>query len=155
MSVDEYITNDFPFYHITKMENLESIKQEGLLRSKSITRDGICVVRTNNEDIINEIIDTQLHTVGVPDDTLYAIIKIVPSKHNISACMVTPDAVEEPNASLYNYLCVDCIKVSEEDIIRKNIPIGNFKENGLQADINETIIDGYYREVPPLVVNCI
>lgn len=62
MSIDEYISQNHPFYHITPVKNLEYILQEGICKSKSKTRDGICVVRTSDDDIINEIIDTQLQS---------------------------------------------------------------------------------------------
>lgn len=149
MKIEEYINKNYPFYHITPMDNLESIKRNGLLRSESTTRNGICVVRTNDDDIINEIIDTQLNKIDTPEGTLYALIKLSPLKHKISADIVTADPIEEKNNKLYNYLCMDIHNIDDSDIIRTNIPIGKCGE----LKILESIIDIEYNRLPPEKVN--
>ena len=151
MSIDEYIAKDFPFYHIAKMENLESIKRSGLLKSKSKSRNAICVVRTSDDDIINEIIDCQLHTIDEPDNTLYALIKIIPKKHGITADVVSQDPIDEENSSLYNYLCVDSIAVQESDIIKINMPIGRFRGYKCLKDV--VSLTNYHIAPPPVVEN--
>ena len=149
MKIEEYISKNYPFYHITPMENLESIKQNGLLRSESTTRNGICVVRTSDDDIINEIIDTQLNKIGTLEGTLYALIKLRPLKHKISADVVTADPIKEKNKKLYNYLCMDIHNIDDSDIIRTNMPIGNCGE----LKVFESIIDIEYLRLPPEKVN--
>ena len=75
MTIEEYINRNLPFFHITKMENVDEILRIGLLLSKeSGARHGICVVRSEADDIISEIIDCQLQVDGlehvVPDGVL-------------------------------------------------------------------------------------
>ena len=149
MKIEEFISKNYPFYHITPMENLDSIKRDGLLLSKSDTMEGICVVRTSEDDIINEIIDTQLNKIGTPEGTLYALIKLRPSKHKITADVVTADPIEEKNNKLYNYLCMDIHNIDDSDIIRTNLPIGKSGE----LKILENIIDIEYLRTPPGKIN--
>lgn len=134
MTVRQYVDENRPFYHITPKENLDEILEKGLLKEKTKTRDGICVVRSDADDIIYEILDTQLNDRILPYHQLieleYILIKIQPKKHHIFANQVAEDPIKEPNAksyNFYNYLCVDRIVITEEDIIRKDLKIGNFK----------------------------
>ena len=154
MTVDEYINNNLPFYHVTAMSNLDSIKLEGLKTSCSGSRAGICVIRSDNERLIYEIIDCYLHTLDVLDDTCYALIKIIPNKHNITSDVVAPDPIDEPRAKCYNYLCVTSIKVTEEDIVRKEIPIGEYSKcKGEETDVCECIELENYHITPPQFSN--
>ena len=52
MSIDEYISNNLPFYHVTPRINLEHILKQGLKKK----RYGICVVRSKEKAILNHII---------------------------------------------------------------------------------------------------
>ena len=70
MKVTDYIQGNHPFYHITAKENVKSIQNKGLLKKRC---NAICVVRTDNPDIINEIATTQL---GLCPGTEATIIKI-------------------------------------------------------------------------------
>lgn len=126
MSVKEYINLDLPFFHITKMDTLDSILNEGLLREKTVR--GICVVRSDADDIISEIIDCQLYTLDVERETKFALIKLTPSKHQIHTDEVIMHPNNEPAAPLYNFINKGKIEIEDDDIIRRDIPIGNFRE---------------------------
>lgn len=146
MKVDIYIRNNFPFYHLTKMDNLEYIMYYGLRKSMSKSRSGICVVRTLDEDVINEIIDCQLHTLCEGDDTSYALLKITPKKHGITADVVAPDPISERNNSLYNYLCVDTITIDESDVIKRDLKPGRVCNAKILKDIIE--LEDYHITAP-------
>lgn len=126
MSVEEYISQNQPFYHITKMESLDSILHEGLLRCK--TKRGICVVRSDADDVVYEIIDRQLHTLNVDDQTTFALIKLTPQKHGIQFSEVIEHPNDEVAAPLYNFIKKEIITISEDDIVRRDIPIGKWRE---------------------------
>lgn len=101
MTADNYIKHNLPFYHITKMEYLDSILQNGLLRSRITgARFGICVVRSNADDIISEIIDCQLQETG---KEMYAVIKLLPHDHNISVSDISIDPIDEVISPICNY----------------------------------------------------
>ncbi len=51
-----YLENDGRFYHISPAKNKGNIEQLGLERSNK----GICVLRTNNDGIVNAVINSQL-----------------------------------------------------------------------------------------------
>ena len=53
MTLQEYIDQDLPFYHITPSSNLGKILREGLIAKRC---NAICVVRSDNPDIWKEII---------------------------------------------------------------------------------------------------
>lgn len=126
MSVEEYINQNLPFNHITKMESLDTILAEGLLRHKTVR--GICVVRSDANDIICEIIDRQLYTLDVDRTTMFALIKLTPVKHNIKICEIVEHPNDEEAAPLYNFINKVKIEIAEDDIIRRDIPIGQWRE---------------------------
>jgi hypothetical protein len=122
MKADDYITQNLPFYHITKMECLDSILQNGLLKSrKKGARNGICVVRTDADDIISEIIDRQLQETG---EELFGLIRLFPQNHNISVFDFSTDPIDEEISPICNYIVKEPLHIQETDIIRKNIPVG-------------------------------
>ena len=139
MSVDEYINQNLPFYHITKTESLDTILQEGLLRCK--TARGICVVRSEAKDVICEIIDRQLYTLDVDRSTKFSLIKLTPQKHNIQACEVIEHPKDEEAAPLYNFINKEIIEITEEDIVNRNFTIGQWHET--KTEVEE--LNNYYR----------
>ena len=134
MSIQEYIENNLPFYHITKESNIQSILDFGLKKG----RYGICVVRNINYGILDEII-RQINTDGV---RYFAVIEILPQKHDITADMVCEDGVDEPTAPLHNYIVKDEIAIKEEDIIIRNY-VAKYKENFDEKIIAESRLIGY------------
>lgn len=149
MEVRDYIQQNCPFYHITAKENVESIQNNGLLRKRC---NAICVVRTDNPDVINEIATTQL---GLAPGKEATIIKIFPLDHSISPEMIAADSVADPTAPLHNYIVTDVIRFSEEEKQSKEI----FKDftvrsvdldsTRLDAIIQEYSLTGYlHREIP-------
>lgn len=144
MTVQEYIDNNLPFYHITNMESLDSVLQEGLLRSrKSGVRFGICVVRSDADDIISEIIDCQLQEDGTE---LYALISLFPEKHNISAADISRDPINEAIGPMCNYIIKEPILIGEEDIIKRNIPVGLYRERRTEIET----LTNYQGAIPPI-----
>ena len=112
MTVKEYIENNLPFYHITPAHNKKSILKNGL---KNGTFNAVCVVRSDNEDILHDIASTQL---SGNEETKFIVIKLLPNKHNIKAEDVFEDNVTDPTAPLHNYLRANkYYTITEEDII--------------------------------------
>ncbi|MBR6001432.1 MAG: hypothetical protein IK045_01055 [Bacteroidales bacterium] len=112
MTIDEYINQNLPFYHIASMNNLNAILSYGLKGR----RGKIFVVRSTDHRVWNEII-CQMNTDG---DDSFAIIKLTPLKHHINADMVQWDNVNERTANLQNCIISDNIKVDNQDIITKH-----------------------------------
>lgn len=112
MSIQEYIKNNRPFYHVTKESNIQSILESGLKKG----RYGICVVRNIDYGILDEII-RQINVDGVRH---FAVIEILPQKHDITADIVCEDGVDEPTAPLQNYIVMDKIAIEEDEIIIRN-----------------------------------
>lgn len=133
MSVEEYINQNLPFYHITKMEYIDSVLQTGLLKSRnSGARFGICVVRSDADDIISEIIDCQLQEFGTE---LYALISLFPKKHNISVFDVSKDPINEAIGPMCNYIIREPVLIGEEDIVKRNIPVGLYRERTTEIEM--------------------
>lgn len=149
MTISEYIDRNLPFYHIAKMENKESILRDGLLSSCSNTRNGICVFRecVQKDILMHKIVDTELHTFDVPNDTLFMLIKLEPSRHRINTSEVSKDPTGEDTVALYNYICKDRIPIHPSDIILEGISIGGYNGEQIQAEA----LDGYFRRPPEIV----
>ncbi len=109
MTIDEYINRDIPFYHVTPTVKLMKILTEGL----RVGRNGICVVRSCEDRILNEII-RQINMDGYDS---FAVIKILPSKHGVHAYEVCRDSVDEVTAPLQNYIVRTILPVDETDIL--------------------------------------
>ncbi|MBR3775379.1 MAG: hypothetical protein IKL12_04650 [Alistipes sp.] len=138
MRVQEYIENDFPFYHITPVQNIPSILENGLTSRKR----PICVVRTDNADVWNEIAARQLSCdLDGNEYKDFAVIRLLPSKHNISWELVRPDNIGEPTAHLHNYITIREIRIDAEDIIVNNFQIRPIR----QYDIPQDTLEEYYR----------
>lgn len=112
MTIQEYIQTDRPFFHITATSNLHSILETGL----EARRCGICVVRSDSENVLKEVI-SQINNTNQPS---FAIIKITPSKHNIKASIVCEDSADELIAPLQNYIVIDRIIIDKSDIYRED-----------------------------------
>ena len=149
MTIQEYIDGNNPFYHITNMESLESILNNGLFSSsQSGCRHGICVVRSIAEDIIAEdiiaeIIDRQLQNTG---HETFAIIKLLPSRHHFTAKEVSEDPIDEVIAPMCNYICQECITIQGDDVVKRGIPVGLWR--GTNTEIVE--LTDYLRDPPPI-----
>ncbi len=108
MSVEEYINQNSPFYHITPSVNIDNILRNGLEARRC---NAICVIRSNNHEVWKEIIHGQLN---YSDN--YAIIKLEPQKHNIRVEEVAPDSAEEDGTGpLHNYIVKSNINVDVDD----------------------------------------
>ena len=128
MTVQEYIDNNLPFYHITHMATLDSIRERGLLASNNPgSRHGICVVRSMEDDIIAEIIDRQISPF-LEARQFYAIIRLLPEKHQIAANEISMDPIDEPIAPMCNYICKESIPIQDDDIVDRDIQSGLWRE---------------------------
>ena len=144
MTVREYVDGNNPFYHITNMDNLNSIREGGLLASSNPgSRHGICVVRSMEDDIINEIIDRQLSTL-MEERQSYAIIRLLPKNHDIATNEVSKDPINEVIAPMCNYICKEHIPIQDVDIIKRDIQAGLWRET--TTEIIE--LTEYQREPP-------
>lgn len=127
MTVDDYIDNNLPFFHITDARNKDSILQNGILANKG----GICVVRTLVPQVIKYIVDEQLSggfdnpLTGQKDIAFsgeYIIFKISPLDKGITSDNIVEDG-QGYNTSLtsplHNYIKIKEIVVSEDDIVKQ------------------------------------
>lgn len=129
MTVKEYIDRNLPFYHITPARNKDSILKHGLNNG---TFNAVCVVRSDNEDILYDIASTQL---SGNEETKFIVIKLLPKKHNIKAEDVFEDDVTDPTVPLHNYLRAnEYYTITEEDIITE-FDITQRRNNILDPDI--------------------
>lgn len=111
MTIHEYSNCNLPFYHITPKRNVKRILTDGLQPRLF----GICVVRTNDDGVINHIASTMLSERG---DREFSVIKLLPRKHRINSSMVAPDSAEEPTTPLHNYIVINQpIPITEDDIV--------------------------------------
>ena len=115
MTVEEYLSSDLPFYHITPIKKVETILAEGLKNLPNSIKQcpGICVVRSENDEVLNIIAGEQLSGNG---DSEFCVFKLIPSKHGITYEVIAPDNISEDTAALYNYIKLDCIHVTKDDI---------------------------------------
>lgn len=144
MSIQEYIEANLPFYHLAKMENLDSILTDGLYMSTiSGRRHGICVVRSMKDDIISEIIDRQLQETG---RERFALIELHPREKGITADDVSIDPIDEIISPMCNYICIEPIHIEENDIVRQDISVGLWRST--TSKIVE--LTDYYCPVPPI-----
>lgn len=113
MTVQEYIEKDLPFYYITPFQNKDSILKNGI---KPCSFGAICVVRSDDEEIWEDIIATQLSKLD--KNIEFAIIKLIPSIHRIQAIDIAPDDVIDPTNDLHNYIVGKTIQIIETDIVK-------------------------------------
>ena len=117
MSIQEYIENDLPFFHFTPVSRINDILEKGL---KKRTCVAICVVRSDDKSVLNEVIRHTGTKKGV-----FAVIRLLPHKHRITSSMVCEDSVDELTAPLHNYIIKDAIKVDLEDVIIEDLCFSN------------------------------
>jgi len=119
MTKQEWIENDFSFYHITQTSNLQNIYFNGIENRNGL---GVCVVRTNHELIVRYICEMMLN---ISDDLSFSIIEIKPSQIQLRAEEIINDNVQELTNPLHNYIQRDCIAVSADNLV------GEFQANAL------------------------
>lgn len=145
MTIQEFIKKDLPFYHITPRTNLECILKDGIRQGAN----GICVVRSKDNKIINYIASVMLSEKG---DKTFSVIELHPTKHGISVSMVAPDSIDEPTAPLHNYLVVnEPIKILKDDVIIESFNVL------LDTSFDEKIVnslEGYQRSPLPILPDC-
>ncbi|MBR7031522.1 MAG: hypothetical protein IKI06_09865 [Prevotella sp.] len=142
MTIKEYIEKDLPFYHISGLINKDSILKNGL---KPMTCNAICVVRSNEQIVWDNIIATQIPK-GIKQK--YVIFKLIPSKHGIAVENIAEDSISEPTTPLHNYIAdIPRISVDESDIVTDSY-IGK----GNPAPVPDELIvglEGYTRKPIP------
>lgn len=142
MTIEEYIENDLPFYHITLLSNMDSILQKGLLPKIC---NAICVVRSDEKIVWDNIIATQFPT-GIKQK--YCIIKLTPNRHRINTENVAEDSTEEPTQPLHNYIAdIPCIKIDKSDVICENYVVQK-SPGPVPAEMIERL-EGYTRNPIP------
>ena len=129
MSIDEYIERNLPFYHITPKSNLENILKNGLEKRKL----GICVVRSKDEAVLNEVI----RQIDTYNSQVFSVIEIRPKEKGITADIVSEDGITAVTAKLHNYIVTERIPIEEKDIV-----YSDYKPNHSVYTIPEEIIVG-------------
>lgn len=119
MTRQEWINNDFSFYHITQTSNLQNIFLNGIENRNGL---GVCVVRTRHELIVRYICEMMLNT---NDDLSFSIIEIKPASIGLRAIEIINDNVEELTNPLHNYIQRERITVTTENVV------GEFQANPL------------------------
>lgn len=144
MTVQEYIDQDFPFYHISNIYNKDNILRDGLFSSnRKDCRHGICVVRSMEDDIISEIIDRQLQNSA---NDRFMLIKLQPGAHGIRPTDVSIDPADEVISPMCNFICKEQISIQPNDIIQENLSVGRWRET--QTKIQE--LTNYLRNAPSI-----
>ena len=140
MTIQEYINQNLPFYHITPSTNIDGILRNGIEARRC---HAICVIRSDSHEVWKEIIHGQLVF-----STNYAIIKIEPQKHKVEACDVAPDSTEEDwTGPLQNYIVKHNIVVDTNDIVETSFYRGNRPDFDSIRHL-VVALDGYER--PPI-----
>ena len=83
-----YLENNGVFFHISPLKNLESIKEQGIKPNNK----GICVLRTNNQSIINSVINSQLANIN--DGDSYIIVEITIPQDYFPIYAYEPDILD-------------------------------------------------------------
>jgi len=117
MTIQEWINQNLSFYHITPTRNLINIYDSGI---ENRNGRGICVIRTNNEQIVRYICEMMLIAEG---DSDFSIIEIKPNDIQLTAIEVINDNVVELTNDLHNYIVRDRINITEANVI------GTFQTN--------------------------
>jgi len=113
MTRQEWIEQDFSFYHITQTRNLENIYLTGIENRNGL---GVCVVRTRHELIVRFICEMMLN---VDDDLHFSIIEIKPSNIQLRAAEILHDNTDEFTNCLHNYIQRESIVVTSENVVGK------------------------------------
>ena len=111
MTRQEWIEQDFSFYHITPTNNLENIYLTGIENRNGM---GVCVVRTRHELIVRFICEMMLN---VDDDLHFSIIEIKPQDIQLRPEEILDDNVEELTNCLHNYIQRENIIVTAENVV--------------------------------------
>ena len=111
MTRQEWIEQNFSFYHITPTNNLENIYLTGIENRNGM---GVCVVRTRHELIVRFICEMMLN---VDDDLHFSIIEIKPQDIQLRPEEILDDNVEELTNCLHNYIQRENIIVTAENVV--------------------------------------
>jgi hypothetical protein len=138
MDINKYLQDVGLFYHITYSSNLPNIFNIGLENKNG---KGICVVRTDDENIIRYIAEFMLR--NREDEFGFSILKIEQTKYNFLPSEIALDGVVELTNPLHNYIRRERINgLSQGDIIKQfeihpvNIPdyqvlVTSIKQSGV------------------------
>src|SRR5688572_24584736 len=111
MTLDQYLQEDLPFYHITKTSNLPSIFQQGLRPGNPF---GICVVRSKDPLVVKYIVEMMLF---VDDEVDFTVLEIKPTQFGLKASEVIDDHVVEETNCIHNYIRRPTIFLTNANIV--------------------------------------
>ena len=136
MTRQEWIENNFSFYHITQTSNLESIFINGIGNRNGL---GVCVVRSRNDLIVRYICEMMLN---IDDDLDFSIIEIKPHSFQLHAEEILDDNVEELTNCLHNYIGRESLVVTAENVVGtyQANPLGIPNLTDFENEIRNTII---------------
>lgn len=113
LTIQEYINLNGCFYHLTPHSKLQSIKENGLRKGLN---GGISVIRSIAPEVLQYLMG-EIET----GEGQYAIIQLSPKKHGITAEVLCEDtATGDRIAPLQNYIIMDSICITQDDIIDEN-----------------------------------
>ncbi|MCC9071267.1 hypothetical protein LNQ49_06620 [Flavobacterium sp. F-65] len=103
-----YLENTGVFYHISPVKNRASIETHGIKRSQK----GICVLRTNDQGIINVVINSQLHEIK--DGDIFILVTIKIPVNALPIYTYEPDILTDTDWTwpLHNNIIVDNISTN-------------------------------------------
>lgn len=103
MTVEQYLRENRPFFHITASSNMESIRNNGLENRVNPVigrRLGICVTRSEDPDMWKYIAEQYLSM----DGNEFTVILINPHDYALRPESITADVADLPISNIHNYI---------------------------------------------------
>lgn len=103
MTVEQYLEENRPFYHITTKNNMEGIREKGIEnRMNKVVgcRLGICVTRSDDPDMWKYIAERYL----LMDGKDFIVIELHPQDYVLSPKSITADNADLPISNIHNYI---------------------------------------------------
>lgn len=103
MTVEQYLIENRPFFHITASSNMESIRKDGIEnRVNSVVgrKLGICVTRSDDPDMWKYIAEKYLSMDGKE----FTVILINPHDYTLRPESITADVADLPISNIHNYI---------------------------------------------------
>lgn len=134
MTIQEYIEEDLPFYHMTDITNKDIILQSVLSNRSNL--QGICVVRNDDNRVLHFIAQQIMkRDTSTASNKEFCLFKIRSLKHNLTANDIDCDITTEFTNPLHSYIKQKTLKVTEEDICKYYTYIDEKDETALQKQL--------------------
>lgn len=103
MTLEQYLEQNRPFYHITAENNMECIREKGIENRMDRVvgrRLGVCVTRSNDLDMWKYIAERYL----LMDGKDFNVIELHPQNYALSPKSITADNADLPISNIHNYI---------------------------------------------------